>query len=94
MARTSARRSNSRSLADLAPDEVKSTVDGYNAIYDAGLERRKEQYQSLVNHYYDLVTDFYEFGWVSPFTSLPDAGARVSRRRCSGISIFSPNGCP
>ncbi|MCY4191168.1 MAG: hypothetical protein OXD42_07585 [Rhodospirillaceae bacterium] len=32
-------------------------------IYDAGEQRRREQYRSLVNHYYDLVTDFYEFGW-------------------------------
>ena len=54
---------NSRSLANLAPDEVKSVVDSYTGLHDAGPERRKERYQSLVNHYYDLVTDFYEFGW-------------------------------
>ena len=69
--RTPAKRSNPRSLADLAPDEVKSVVDGYTAIYDAGLERRKERYQSLVNHYYDLVTDFYEFGWGQSFHFAP-----------------------
>ena len=71
MTRTSARRSGPRSLADLAPDEVKSTVDGYNAIYDAGLEGRKEQYRSFVNRYYDLVTDFYEFGWGQSFHFAP-----------------------
>ncbi len=63
MTRTPAKRSSSRSLTDLAPDEVKSVVDQYTGLYDAGSERRKERYQSLVNHYYDLVTDFYEFGW-------------------------------
>ena len=63
MTRTPARRSSSRSLADLAPDEVKSVVDQYTRLHDAGSERRKERYQSLVNHYYDLATDFYEFGW-------------------------------
>ncbi|MCY4612337.1 MAG: methyltransferase domain-containing protein [Nitrospira sp.] len=68
---TPAKQSNSRSLADLAPDEVKSTVDGYTAIYDAGLESRKERYQSLVNHYYDLVTDFFEFGWGQSFHFAP-----------------------
>ncbi|KAI8449653.1 sterol 24-C-methyltransferase [Phakopsora pachyrhizi] len=26
-------------------------------------ERRKEQYQDLVNGYYDCVTDLYEYGW-------------------------------
>ena len=71
MSRTPAKQSNSRSLADLAPDEVKSVVDGYTAIYDAGLESRKERYQSLVNHYYDLVTDFYEFGWGQSFHFAP-----------------------
>ena len=69
--RTPVKRSNPRSLADLAPDEVKSVVDGYTAIYDAGLESRKERYQSLVNHYYDLVTDFYEFGWGQSFHFAP-----------------------
>ncbi len=63
MTRTPAKRSSSRSLANLAPDEVKSVVDQYTGLHDAGSERRKERYQLLVNHYYDLVTDFYEFGW-------------------------------
>ena len=62
---------NSRSLADLAPDEVKSVVDEYTGIHDAGLESRKERYRSFVNHYYDLVTDFYEFGWGQSFHFAP-----------------------
>ncbi len=71
LARTPAKRSGSRSLADLAPDKVKSVVDGYTTIYDAGLESRKERYQLLVNHYYDLATDFYEFGWGRSFHFAP-----------------------
>ncbi len=71
MARIPAKRASSRSLADLAPDEVKSTVDEYTEIYDAGPEHRKEQYRSFVNHYYDLVTDFYEFGWGQSFHFAP-----------------------
>ena len=71
MTRSSAKRSGSRSLANLAPDEVKSVVDGYAAIYDAGEQGRREQYRSLVNHYYDLVTDFYEFGWGQSFHFAP-----------------------
>jgi len=63
MTRTPATRSSSRSLTDLAPDEVKSVVDQYTGLHDASSERRKERYQSLVNNYYDLATDFYEFGW-------------------------------
>jgi len=63
MTRTPAKRPSSRSLAALAPDEVKSVVDQYTGLHDARSEHRKERYQSLVNHYYDLATDFYEFGW-------------------------------
>ncbi len=65
------KRSRSRSLSNLAPDEVKSAVEGYTAIYDAGEQSRKEQYRSLVNHYYNLATDFYEFGWGQCFHFAP-----------------------
>ena len=78
MSRYSASRSRPRSLAHLAPHEVKPTVDGYTEIYDAGLERRKEHYRSFVNRYYDLVTDFYEFGWGQSFHFAP-------RRRGEGF---------
>ena len=71
MVPTRAKGSNPRSLADLAPDEVKSTIDGYTAIYDAGPEHRREHYRSFVNRYYDLVTDFYEFGWGQSFHFAP-----------------------
>ena len=71
MNRTSAARSKARSLAGLAPDEVKSTVDGYTEIFDAGLERRKEHYGAFVSRYYDLATDFYEFGWGQSFHFAP-----------------------
>ena len=64
-------RSRSRSLANLPPDEVKSVHDDYAEIYDAGEQGRREQYRSLVNHYYDLVTDFYEFGWGNSFHFAP-----------------------
>ncbi len=66
-----AKQSNPRSLADLAADEVKSVVDRYTGIHNAGSERRKEHYRSFVKHYYDLVTDFYEFGWGRSFHFAP-----------------------
>ena len=64
-------RNRSRSPATLAPQEVESVVDEYMAIYGAGEETRREQYRSFVNHYYDLVTDFYEFGWGNSFHFAP-----------------------
>ena len=63
MTRTPAKRSSSRSLGDLAPDEVKAVVDQFTGLHGASLEQRKERYRSLANDYYTLVTDFYEFGW-------------------------------
>ena len=46
-------------------------VDQYHGLHDADLARRKERYEVLVNHYYDLVTDFYEFGWGRCFHFAP-----------------------
>ena len=68
---TRAKATRSRSLADLAPDEVRPVVDQYTGLHEAGAETRKKHYQSLVNHYYDLVTDFYEFGWGQSFHFAP-----------------------
>ena len=71
MTRETANGSGSRSLADLPPDEVKAVVDRYTGIHDSGVRHRRESYRSFVNHYYDLVTDFYEFGWGRSFHFAP-----------------------
>ena len=65
------KRSSSRSLSALAPDEVKAVVDQYTGLHGASSERRKERYQQLVHHYYQLATDFYEFGWGQSFHFAP-----------------------
>jgi len=53
------------------PSEVKLRVDSYAALHGEGVgggaAARKEKYADLVNTYYDLATDFYEFGWGSSF---------------------------
>lgn len=61
----------SHSLGNLARDEVRSVVDDYTGLHDAGIERKKEKYRQLVNNYYDLVTDFYEWGWGESFHFAP-----------------------
>ena len=71
MKRPQEKSSNPGFLADIASDQVQSVVDEYTAIYDGGLHSRKERYRLLVNHYYDLVTDFYEFGWGQSFHFAP-----------------------
>ena len=63
--------SDSGSLSGLQPDKVNSVVNKYTGIYDDGEGRRREEYKSLINHYYDLITDFYEFGWGASFHFAP-----------------------
>ena len=58
-------------LTEIASDQVNSAVEEYRGLHDAGPERRKESYKELVNHYYNLATDFYEFGWGQCFHFAP-----------------------
>jgi len=55
----------------LAESKVKETVDKYNSMWDeskgGSAEARKSDYTTLVNQYYDLSTDFYEWGWGTSF---------------------------
>jgi sterol 24-C-methyltransferase len=46
----------------------------YTALFentDEAVEKRKANYMQVVNHYYDLVTDFYEYGWGQSFHFAP-----------------------
>ena len=56
---------------------VASTARSYEREFgrdEAGdLERRKAKYKQLTNQYYDLVTDFYEYGWGKSFHFAPRA---------------------
>ena len=61
----------------LKRDAVVSTARSYERVYgsdEAGnLEQRKTAYKDLTNKYYDLVTDFYEYGWGDSFHFAPRA---------------------
>lgn len=52
-------------------DTIENTMTEYSALYDEGkggsIETRKNNYTTMVNHFYDLATDFYEFGWGHSF---------------------------
>jgi sterol 24-C-methyltransferase len=65
------KRSRGRSVGDLDPDEVKTSVEDYSGLFDGSVEQRKDRYHSVVNHYYNLATDFYEFGWGRSFHFAP-----------------------
>jgi Cytochrome P450/Mycolic acid cyclopropane synthetase len=59
----------------LKRDEVPSRVDEYVGFHDESkggdVQARKANYTTMVNDYYDLVTDFYEFGWGQAFHFAP-----------------------
>ena len=60
-------------------DQVQQDVDAYLALHNdqgSSSEDRKASYATLVNHYYDLATDFYEFGWGQSFHFAPMAKGR------------------
>ena len=54
-----------------ARHEVQAVLEEYNAFHAGSVETRKKNYRRLVNDYYDLVTDFYEFGWGQSFHFAP-----------------------
>src|SRR4051812_13383259 len=53
---------------------VKSTVDDYAALFDRGAgAERSQQAAGIAKDYYQLVTDFYEYGWGQSFHFAPRA---------------------
>lgn len=53
-----------------AADAVKAQTDAYTHMHreeSSGLDDRKTAYAAMVNAYYTLVTDFYEYGWGESF---------------------------
>ncbi|MCU1278271.1 MAG: cycloartenol-C-24-methyltransferase [bacterium] len=55
----------------LPKKQVQATVDEYASFHAADVEVRKSNYMRMVNDYYNLVTDFYEFGWGQSFHFAP-----------------------
>lgn len=52
-------------------DEVAGTAAEYRSFHAGAAEERLSGYARMVNHYYDLVTDFYEYGWGQSFHFAP-----------------------
>lgn len=53
----------------ITKDQVKKEVDEYDGLFNDpnNVEKRKTNYVTMVNNFYDLVTDFYEYGWGESF---------------------------
>jgi sterol 24-C-methyltransferase len=56
---------------DATRQRVGSTIREYMGFFDeangGGVEARKARYTTMINGYYDVVTDFYEHGWGQSF---------------------------
>jgi len=73
--------SNSDSV--LKRDGVDQSIKGYENLFsgarkevgtitnDESIKLRKKEYETMVNSFYDLVTDFYEWGWGQSFHFAP-----------------------
>jgi len=58
-------------LQNLA-EKTKENIDNYNQFFEKKeVTERKSKYTTLVNQYYDLSTDFYEYGWGNSFHFAP-----------------------
>ena len=55
----------------LPHESVGTTVQRYQSLHADTVEARRANYMTLVNAYYDLATDFYEFGWGQSFHFAP-----------------------
>lgn len=67
----------------LNPAGVKGSIEGYERLFDGARQSvgsisskesvalREKEYKTMVNSFYDLVTDFYEWGWGQSFHFAP-----------------------
>jgi len=62
---------------DISPEEVSKKVNGYSDFYTGEkssvekVECRRESAKEMTSTYYDLVTDFYQYGWGDSFHFCP-----------------------
>lgn len=61
----------------LTKDQVHGSISTYENLFEGArkgqitsedsVNKRKDEYKTMVNNFYDLVTDFYEWGWGQSF---------------------------
>ncbi len=79
-------------LASLRTSKRHGRIDGYNDLHNKEeADARNDQYADLVDSYYDLATEFYEWGWGACFhfadrrgTQKGDGTGRRETRRNKG----------
>lgn len=67
----------------LKREQVKDSINGYENLFDGArkdtgkinteesIKKREKEYQTMVDSFYNLVTDFYEWGWGQSFHFAP-----------------------
>jgi sterol 24-C-methyltransferase len=67
----------------LKSDQFKSTIVDYEGLFSGArastgaitsedsIDERKQRYATMVDHFYNIVTDFYEYGWGQSFHFAP-----------------------
>lgn len=67
----------------LSREEVEGSIKGYENLFsgsrkkvgtisnEQSITHRKKEYKTMVNSFYDLVTDFYQWGWGQSFHFAP-----------------------
>jgi sterol 24-C-methyltransferase len=58
-----------KTVVQRSNEAVQKEVSSYNKLFQGpeAVEKRKDQYKTLVTNYYSLSTDFYEYGWGQSF---------------------------
>ena len=56
---------------DRVATEIREYDRRYGGAEPGGMDERKADYRNFANTYYDLVTDFYEYGWGRSFHFAP-----------------------
>jgi sterol 24-C-methyltransferase len=57
--------------SSVSKPQPRRVLEEYLSMHTAAGETRKANYMTMVNHYYDLVTDFYELSWGQSFHFAP-----------------------
>ena len=68
------------------PGHTVETLSRYRSAH----VQAAEEYASLVEAFYDLITDFYEFGWAQSFHFAPTTDGVSFKGSIESISNISP----
>jgi hypothetical protein len=75
-------------------EAVGSGIDRYNDMHDGHVDDRNQGYAELVNTYYNLATDFYEWGWGQVVRLGPARTSAHTRPQATPATPAGPRAAP